>query len=1292
MKRLQILAVGHSKLLAALADELLDHGHAVQHYQDAAPAPATAGPPDLLLDDGSATLGIAHWPVGEAAPTLQLRLAPSTAAGQACEPALWPTWQGQPCQPLPASGVATGAGTAQHQQWLREWVDSVALLVSGLARGNPPQAAGGPPSQAPGLALTHFDTLRYQHPYNGALRPDLLDYAAQPLAARVDDRLRQHAAQPALQVGGQRLTYAQLHRLSAGIRHQLPPRPSGDKPWVIGLCLPRCPELYAAVLAILAAGAVYLPIDPGLPVQRQRLMLDDAGAALLLHDGTNTAHQGLCPALDIRGCAPAAPEPPVLSGGCDAACMYLYTSGTTGRPKGVALSGHNVGHFGAWYSDYVGLDARCKVLQFSTISFDSSLIDLIPTWLSGAELVVPDEDQRRDPTALAALIREQTLTHAFLPPALLSLLPLATPLGLRHITTGGDVCEPRVITALAGHCTLHNLYGPTEATVLITARQFTPQTPNYSLGSAIANSQVFILDEAGEPVAHSQRGELYIVGPGVALGYVGQPALTAERYVHLTLPDGQRVRAYRSGDLARLGDSGIELCGRLDHQVKIRGFRVEPEEIERCLQSAQAAPQVAVVIDGRKRILAFHSGDASAEATLRAQALAHLPHYMQPNVYVGLAALPAAHNGKVDRGALLALPVHASEVEGYCAPANPVETQLASLWAELLELSTEEISTDASFFQLGGHSILLSRLLLAVREHFGRSVPINRFIEHPTVQCLALLLSTEPGIDDSAGRLALIEQDVQRPFAFTPLDAPAGDPRRVVVSGANGFLGVHIVQALLNAGAQEVVCLVRGEGDEAAQARLRQAWADNQLDGLDRARVRVLAADLSRPGLGLSPAVYEDLAQRFGAFIHNAANVNHVLDYASLRADNVEPLEHCLALCEAHRKKVFTYISTLSACSAVDAEGEVLEAAAAQTPPIYLRNGYNLSKWAAERRLERARQRGSWVNVVRPGNIGFNSRTGVCQPHRNRLLLMLKGSLQLGQVPAFDLAFDLMPVDFLARFVAWQGVRYHAERCVFNLHNPEPLTWLQYVGAWRAAGQRFDLVPVAQWQQQLASLGPENALYEVVGFYLDGFEEDIGDISRIAHSHTRAALAQMGTAYPAKTAALLQRGCAYLQTIGFITPEKKENTMQPDTRIHNPQGPRVVSAVDIAAVPASVWALVGDFAGFSKFVTAVSHTEMTGSGPGAVRKKFFKDGNVVLEQLNSYDADAMCMTWSLVYTSLPVGNLWAQMQVLPQDSGCRAVWTIQAEPPAADDDPVAFEAFLQGFADHAMGTAKQHFV
>ena len=270
--------------------------------------------------------------------------------------------------------------------------------------------------------------------------------------------------------------------------------------------------------------------------------------------------------------------------------MALYTSGTTGHPKGVLLSQRNLSHFTAWYAEQVSLSEYSRVLQFSTLSFDSSVIDILPTLLSGAELVVP-----------------------------------------------------------------------------------------------IANSQVLILDEQFQPVAEQTPGELYIAGPGVCLGYLNNPTLTAERYLDLKLPDGQRLRVYRTGDIGKWTDSGIEICGRRDNQVKIRGFRVEPEEIEHCLRDSQLYRQVAVVVDAQRRIMAFVAQPLQdqpnvARQALRTHAERTLPDYMRPAAYTELTSMPFGSNGKVDRKALLELPVTFIVAQPRRLPETVVEQQLLNLW------------------------------------------------------------------------------------------------------------------------------------------------------------------------------------------------------------------------------------------------------------------------------------------------------------------------------------------------------------------------------------------------------------------------------------------------------------------------------------------------------------------------------------------------------------------------------------------------------------------------------------
>ncbi|WP_413793507.1 MULTISPECIES: non-ribosomal peptide synthetase [unclassified Pseudomonas] len=1177
MRRLDIAVPGTSQAMTELAKELELHGHGVARQ-----SPAGHDAVDLLIDDGTTPRAF------EARSSLQIRVALCTLPGEALPQPVLVFRDGAQrllCQEVIAP-QRDGNGQSLRLRTLATLVESSARLVSHLSRDEScfdhwPTVHADAVEQ-PLLGLDALEPLAFEHGLNRPPVPWLLAAADVPVMHSIEQRMLDDAAQPALWVDGQLIDYKALRSLTLRVQQAVlerleradseQARPVGarlardtdtavpnqtessfiaGKPCshqrssqkVIAVCLPKSAHLYAAILAVLGCGAVYLPLDPQHPAQRRRFILENAKADLLLHDGDNDLGELALPTLDVLRLPAPKPGLPaslirrVVDG--DEPAVAIYTSGTTGQPKGVLLSHRNLSHFCAWYGDYVGLQRDSRALQFSTINFDASLLDILPTFIHGALLVVPSEDQRRDPQQLVALIHQQHISHAFLPPALLSVMPLDAPLGLAHLITGGDVCEPFVIEQLAPQCQFHNIYGPTETTVLATTRQFGVGDNNRNLGVPIANGRVLILDEQLQPVPQGAPGELYIAGPGVGLGYLNDPTLTAARYLDLTLPTGQVLRVYRTGDIGQWTDNGIELCGRRDNQVKIRGFRVEPEEIEHCLRESQLFRQVAVGVDERRRILAFlvHPDPAHPGAALQAlreHVQNSLPSYMHPTAYVELPNLPYTSNGKVDRRALLAMAVQVHVDGQRRQPQNALETQLQHLWAELLELPVDDIATDESFFNLGGHSILLSRLLLSIRQTFGRSLSINRFIEAPTLMTLAKLLDDPEHSNASVlSPQAFIDAEAQINLDPLPI-SQCGDVHKVVVTGANSFLGVHIVEALLAWGATEVACLVRASAEQSAAERFSQALRDNHLTHLDLDRVSVYAADITQPQLGLPDDVYARIDRTFGALVHNAAHVNHVLDYASLARDNVEPIFECLRLCEGRSKKIFNFVSTLSASSALDADGQVLEQPAAETPPIYIKNGYNLSKWVGERILQRARDRGVWVNLFRPGNISFNSLTGVCQPHKNRLMLMLKGSIQLGQVPDLSLNFDLMPVDFLARFIAFHASRYQPTQAVFNLHNPQPLSWDAYVASFRESGREFSLVSVAEWQRQLARVDSDNALFGVLGFYLNGFEEDIGDISLISHDNARAGVRQMGASYPEKSPALLRRGADYLKAIDFI--------------------------------------------------------------------------------------------------------------------------------------------------------------
>ena len=1128
MRHLKIGLTGSSAALNEISEALAQYGHGLVRARDIARV-------DLLIDDGSEEVppgltctALMSLRVGMGTltdcglPTLQFRCYDHSRRLLAT---------------LDVADEACGNGQRWRQQAVSDLVEWVAQQVSGFSRDPGYFSQTTVASDDPEHSLQALASLAYLHRFNQTADAELWQQAQVPLIERLENSLQTFADRPALNIAGSVLSYRQLHRMSLAIQQRLGPLlRHHDTPPVIGVCLGKSPELYASILAVLAYGAVYLPLEPGHPLQRQQVMLETAGVAVLLDDGKHPLRDGFS-ALDVSTLDTAGnPQLMRQRPSMDAACMVLYTSGTTGQPKGVLLSQHNLAHFTAWFGGHVQLNEHSRVLQFSPLSFDSSLIDIFPSLIAGAELIVPSEDQRRDPQQLVELIRQQRITHAFLPPALLSILPLDQPLGLAHVITGGDVCEPCVIEQLAGQCRLHNFYGPTEATVLATHRTLLPGDSNRNLGTPIANSQVLILDEQLQPVDEQVMGELYIVGPGVSLGYLNQPRQTAEHFVHLPLPDGQTLRAYRSGDLAKWTKSGIELGGRRDQQVKIRGFRVEPQEVEHCLRSSQLFRQVAVVIDRDRQILAFVAQPETPDAltALKQHARQTLPDYLQPTLCTELASMPCTPNGKVDRQALLALPTQPLPTTHHGKPHTPMQVQLLNLWSELLGVPVTQLSTDESFFNLGGHSILLSRMLLRIREQFGRSLSLSRFFETPTVRTLATLMGDDAPPEAPTGQAT---RDALRELHLQALpEDRAGERRKVIVTGANSFLGVHIVEALLAEGALEVACLVRDHPGHSATERFAEALREYRLEHLDLSRVRVYAADISQPRLGLASEAYEYLAGTFGVLVHNAAHVNHVMDYATLAKDNVEPVLECLRLCETRCKKVFNFISTLSAASSVDAQGQVLETLAATNPPLYIQNGYNLSKWVAERLLGRAAEQGTWVNIHRPGNISFNSRSGVCEPQKNRLMLMLKGSLQLGLVPRLKLNFDLMPVDFLARFVAFHSGRCGDGGTVFNLHNPRPLSWETYVDAFRQAGHAFELVSVAHWQRHLHTVDSRNALFGVLGFYLNGVGEDIGDTSMIRHDNAQRGVEQMGTHYPEKNPALLRKGCEYLKSIGFLPP------------------------------------------------------------------------------------------------------------------------------------------------------------
>ncbi|MFJ4734814.1 amino acid adenylation domain-containing protein [Streptomyces sp. NPDC088770] len=566
---------------------------------------------------------------------------------------------------------------------------------------------------------------------------------------------RQAAATPdsvALRHDGTELSYARLDAESDRLAHLLVRRGIGPED-VVAVALPRTPRSVVALLAVLKAGGVYLPVDPAYPAERIAFMLADARPAALLTEQPAAAGlpasgvpRVLLDDADVRAELTALPDTAPDTGRTASlanAAYMIYTSGSTGTPKGVVVPHTGIGGFGAIREQFE-LDASSRMLQFASSSFDAAIWEILAPLLVGGVLVMAPADDLAVGEPLAALLARERVTHANIPPAALAVLPRgALPDGM-NVIVAGEASTPDLIARWADGRRLLNAYGPTEATVCATVSGPLTAGVNPPIGRPLWNVRVLVLDEALRPVPVGTPGEAYLAGAGLARGYAGRPGLTAERFTADPYgPPGSRM--YRTGDLVRwLPDGDLEFVGRADDQVKIRGFRIEPGEIESLLAAHADVAQAAVLAredePGERRLVAYvvaaEDRTEPAVAALREHVAARLPEYMVPSVFMVLPALPLTPNGKIDRRALPA-PEPAGPSGGR-APRNATEAGLRRIFAEVL--GDEDVDVEANFFELGGHSLQATKLVSRIRSEFAAELPLRDFFENPTVAGLAVLV------------------------------------------------------------------------------------------------------------------------------------------------------------------------------------------------------------------------------------------------------------------------------------------------------------------------------------------------------------------------------------------------------------------------------------------------------------------------------------------------------------------------------------------------------------------------
>ena len=558
----------------------------------------------------------------------------------------------------------------------------------------------------------------------------------------------------------QQLTYRQLNNRANQLAHYLQSLGVGAEV-LVGISVERSLEMIIGLLAILKAGCAYLPLDPDYPTERLQFMLEDSQVPFLITQRSlleKLPHsQATLICLDDVQDDVSQYSQDNLQNGLTVSNLanVIYTSGSTGKPKGVMVEHRGLVNLAIAQIQTFAVHNNSRVLQFASFSFDACISEILMTFGSGATLYLASKDSLLPGQPLIESLQKNGITHVTLPPSALAVLPKEPLPALQTLIVAGEACSLDLVKQWSVGRNFFNAYGPTEASVCASIGQCNKDDLKVTIGKAISNVQIYILDSHLQPVPVGVPGELYIGGIGVARGYLHRPELTAEKFIPNpfdplpTSPTSPTGLLYKTGDLARyLPDGNIEYLGRIDNQVKVRGFRIELGEIEAVLSQCSDVQTAVVIVredtPGDQRLVAYVvlTSDSQITTSELRQFLANqLPAYLVPNTFVILDDLPLTPNGKCDRRSLPAPDDQTRKNIQKIAPRNLVELQLTQIWSEVLGIN--DLGVEENFFELGGHSLLAVRLISCIEQKLGKNLPLTSLFQNGTIASLAQLIAQE---------------------------------------------------------------------------------------------------------------------------------------------------------------------------------------------------------------------------------------------------------------------------------------------------------------------------------------------------------------------------------------------------------------------------------------------------------------------------------------------------------------------------------------------------------------------